>query len=62
MKKYIYIAAIALAAVTLTGCEDLLDSENFIESNKQFLISRCKIRQNLLTGTSRLHRQMRRSN
>ena len=33
MKKYIYIAAIALAAVTLTGCEDLLDSENFIESN-----------------------------
>lgn len=33
MKKYIYIAAIALSAVALTGCEDLLDTENFTESN-----------------------------
>lgn len=33
MKKYIYIAAVALSVVTLTSCEDLLDSESFIESN-----------------------------
>lgn len=33
MKKYLYIAAVALSAVTLTGCEDFLDSENYTESN-----------------------------
>lgn len=33
MKKYIYIAAVALSALSLTGCEDLLDTENFTESN-----------------------------